>query len=158
MAVQKIDHNFGVNGHATAIKDFKRAHEENTAGLLNAFEGKEVDAPRPVHDPTHPDNQWPRMAHHPAKGEMPVGTNLKGVDDPSKRKAIQAANEKVWKDAMASGYRAEPYLRPQVALHDPATEKKITADELARLRGENAILSERLNQLLERFDAQGKTS
>ena len=152
MAVQVIDQNFGVDGHAQSMKDFRRAHNENSVGILNANEKLPVDLPRPVYDPKHPDNQWPVMMHHPEKGELAVGKNLKGILDDDQRKKVTAGNEKAKVDAMKSGYRAEPYPAPQVALMDPASEKKHQQDEMNKMRGQLTAMQDLLAKALAQND------
>jgi hypothetical protein len=151
MAVISADKKFGVNGHASSMKSFLRAHVEDSATLLNLAEDKDPDASRAPYDPNHPDNQWPTMMHHPEKGEMPVGTNLKGVVDipgqPSRRAAILKANQKAVVDAQAAGYRAEPYPAPQVTVLDPKTEKVELKRRLDEQQGQITALLDQLKRL-----------
>jgi hypothetical protein len=135
MAVQQIDEKFGVDGHAKSVAAFRRAHHENSEGILNAAEGKPTDAPRPTYDPAHVDNQWPVMLHHAVKGELPVGKNLKGVMGSRERSEIVAANETAFDAAIAQGYREEPYLKPQIYVMDPAAEKAALVAKIADLEG-----------------------
>lgn len=158
MGVQEINAEFGKDGHGDAIADFKRGHEENSAGLLNVLEGKKARAPRPPYDPNHPDNKWPIMVHHASKGELTVGTNLKGVTLPSERERITAENEKALAEALAVGYRRQPFVKPQIAIADPATEKALLVKKIAELEGQNALLSERFQQLMDRLDADAKAA
>jgi hypothetical protein len=150
MAVQSYNPNFGRNGHAASMRKFMEAHVADTASLLNLAEGKEVDATRPPYDPSHPDNQWPIMLHHPEKGELTVGASLVGVQDtpgqPSKRAAIQKGNEKLVADAIARGYRKEPYAKPQIAVLDPAAEKLELKRKLDEQQGQITMLLDRINK------------
>ena len=151
MAVQSYNPNFGKNGHAMSMKSFLQAHINDMATLLNLAEGKEAEAPRPFYDPNHPDNQWPTMLHHPEKGELTVGTSLVGVQDtpgaPSRRAAITKANEKLVADALANGYRKEPYAKPQIHVADPAAEKAELKRKMDEQQGQITVLMDKLNKL-----------
>ncbi len=146
MAVQVQDQQFGINGHEKSIAIFRRAHVENSNALLNHAEGLPVDAERPPYDPNHSDNKWPVMVHHAEKGELTVGKSLVGVPDPMVRNKIIAANEKALKDALASGYRAEPYPKPQIAVLDPAAEKAELKRKNDELQGQITALTDRVNK------------
>lgn len=136
MAVTSFGKNMGVDGHRESIKAFRRSHVENTEALLNLADGKEVDEARPAYDPSHPDNQWPVMVHHPVKGEMPVGTNLVGVQDEAARKRIATGNKKALSQAIEGGYRLEPFPKPHLTVHDPAVEKAELLRKNAELQGQ----------------------
>ena len=113
---------FGADGFADSHEGFLTAHEQNSKALINLAEGKPAKAARPAYDPAHPDNAWPLMLHS-SKGEITIGKSLKGVTNQGERAAIAKANELAKREAMALGYRPEPFVKPQVAVLDPATEK-----------------------------------
>ena len=113
---------FGADGHADSMEAFITSHNQNSTALLNLAEGKPAKAARPAYDPAHPDNAWPLMLHS-SKGEITIGKSLKGVTNQAERAAIAKANELAKREAMALGYRPEPFVKPQVAVLDPATEK-----------------------------------
>ena len=148
MAVQVHDQQFGINGHEKSIAIFRRAHVENSTALINHAEGKPVDHERPPYDPSHPDNKWPLMVHHAEKGELTVGRSLVGVEDPMTRNKITAANEKALAAAVASGYRAEPYPKPQVVVLDPATEKAELKRKNDELQGQITALTDLFNKAI----------
>jgi hypothetical protein len=137
----------GVDGLGESHAAFTRAHHENSAALLNLAEGRKKDAPRPAYDPNHPDNQWPVMLHHPAKGELTVGRSLKGISNPAERKAVTATNEEAVKAALKLGYRSEPYAKPQITVLDPAAEKAALVKQNEEVRGQLAELADKLAKL-----------
>ena len=111
---------FGADGHAESMEAFITNHEQDSRKLLNLAEGKPAKAARPTYDPSHPDNAWPLMLHS-SKGEITIGKSLRGVTNQAERAAIVKANELAKREAMALGYRTEPFVKPQVAVLDPAT-------------------------------------
>lgn len=147
MAVQVHDQGFGINGHQKSLAIARRAHIENSNALINHAEGKDVDTPRPVYDPDDPDNQWPVMVHHPSNGEKTIGVTLKGVEDTMARSRITAANKKALTEALAAGYRAEPYIKPQVAVLDPATEKAELLRKNNEMQGQLNTLHDLVSKL-----------
>jgi hypothetical protein len=157
MAVQAYDKDFGKDGYAENMMQFRQSHEQNTAGLLNVSEGKKVGAPRAPYDPNHPDNQWPVMVHHPVKGELTVGENLLGMPNMTERdkKARQfriQENEKALSAALGSGYRREPYAKPIIAMMDPVTEKANLAKDLAEKDGLIKAQNDQLAKLSARLE------
>ena len=149
MAVQAFGEQFAGNGHEESFAAFKSSHEANSTALLNLAEGKKTTEPRPPFDPNSPDNAWPLMVHHAAKGELTVGKNLKGVEDPRTRKDITQANEAALAVALKSGYRREPYIKPQVPVLDPAAEK---AALLRRIQEQDGLLNQQTDLLLRMED------
>ncbi len=83
---------------------------------------------------------------------------MKGVTLPSERERITAENEKALAEALAVGYRRQPFVKPQIAIADPATEKALLVKKIAELEGQNALLSERFQQLMDRLDADAKAA
>jgi len=153
MAVQAFEQNFGIDGHEQSVETFRNAHHGNTAALVNLMEGKKTNAPRPVYDPDHQDNQWPVMVHHAAKGELTVGRSLKGVEDARLRAQIVKDNESALATTLKTGYRAEPYIKPQVAVHDPATEKAALIKRNQELEGQVTAQGDALARMDERLKA-----
>lgn len=112
----------------------------NVSGIDTAT-GQPVDEdePRAAYDPTADRNQWPKMVYH-LDGREATVFNFKEV-----------------KEAEGKGYRTEPYLKPQVAVVDPATEKKLLLDRLNQLEAEktqNADIAFRAMQRLEGLEAR----
>lgn len=142
-----------VNGHGDSMDAFRQAHEANSRALINLLEHRAKNAPLPAYDPKHPDNSWPVMVYHPAKGELTVGKNLKGVEDPAARQRITRENKAKYDAAIADGYRDEPYLKPQIAVLDPASEKKALLDRNQELEGKIAVLTDQFAKLMARIDA-----
>lgn len=153
MSVQAFGEQFDGNGFDKSWEAHVTSHVQNSNALLNLAEGKKMSTLRPFYDPSHPDNQWPLMLHHPAKGELAVGTNLKGVSEPLTRQRIQRENEAAVKGALAGGYRREPYLKPQVAVMDPAAEKQALLRRNQELEGQLATTNDMLQKLSARLDA-----
>lgn len=153
MAVTSFGELFQGNGTDESLQATFRAHRENTDALLNLSEGKKTTAFREPYDPTHPDNQWPRMVHHPVKGELTLGKNLKGVTDARVRSQIEKSNKEELAKALASGYRLEPYVKPPVPLADPATEKLALLKRNEELAGQLNEQNDRQIKLLARFEA-----
>lgn len=147
MAVIAYNANFGKNGHADSMAAFMRAHTADTAALINLANGREPNDPLPPYDPNHPDNQWPKAAHHPTTGMLEVGTSLKGVTDSRQRASITAANEKAYAAALAAGHRAEPYAKPQITVLDPAREKLELKRQLDEQQGQITALLDQVTRL-----------
>ncbi len=136
------------NGHGDTMDSFRQAEITNSRVLLNLAAGRKKNAIAPVYDPDHADNAWPVMMFHPGLGERIVGTTLLGVSDEDARAAIEKANLKAVAQAKADGYRDEPYPKVQIALLDPAAEKKALTDKLTEQGGQIVALSEMVNKLL----------
>lgn len=123
MGVEVLGVGNEVDGHGDSVEAFRNANNSNAAALLNVSEGKKKNAPRPVHDPRHPDNHYPVMLYHSEYGEKIFGVSLLGVRDVAERKRLTSDNDGIVKAAIAAGYRAEPYIKPKIAVLDPAVEK-----------------------------------
>lgn len=152
MGVQVLGERIGENGHEDSYAAFLDSHVANTNALLNLAEDKPKNAARPPYNPSHPDNQWPLMVHHAAKGELTIGQTLKGLIDPGERKRLQGLNEVAKKEALAMGYRLEPYVKPQVAVLDPAIEKAALQKRVQEQDGQVASLTDTLTKALARLD------
>lgn len=149
MAIQVQAGQFGIDGHAKTMRIFRESHHSNSRGLVANSLGLEPDAELPDYDPEHQDNQWPRMVHSP-KGELAVGDNLKGVVGTAERGKILAANRAALDAALKSGYRKEPYVKPQVPVLDAATEKANLIKQNADLMGHITMQQD----LISRLDAR----
>lgn len=154
MGVFAPQENMGMDGLGDAHAAFVEAHESNSKQLLNLAEGRKKNEPRPVYDPSHPDNLWPLMVHHAAKGELTIGKTLKGVTSPSERAQITKANEKAKADALASGYRLEPYIKPQVAVLNPEAEKAALLRRNQELEGQINTLTDEFSKIRTMLEAQ----
>lgn len=124
------------NGHGDSMDAFRDSHLANSKILVNLANGRKKNAVTPPYDPEHPDNKWPLMIYHPAKGELVV-KNQEGLDE-----------------ALQNGYRTAPYLKPQVAVLDPAAEKKAMLEKNQELEG--LIIAQ--NDRLERMEAAFKAA
>lgn len=148
MGVHAPNEQMGADGLGESLAAHVESHESNTKQLLNLAEGKKKTDPRPFYNPDHPDNAWPVMLHHPGKSELTVGRTLKGVTSAAERAQVTKFNEKAKADALASGYRHEPYLKPQIAVLDPATEKAAMQKQNEDLRGQLAVLQDAVTKLV----------
>ena len=136
-----------IDGHGDAMEAFRTANNSNAAMLLNVSEKKKKNAPRPVYDPRHPDNGWPKMVYSAERGELVVGKSLVGVEDQGLRKRIVAENEAAIKEAFANGYRTEPYIKPRVAVLDPAVEKAEMLRKNQEMEGRIVALTDLVTKL-----------
>lgn len=136
------------NGHGDTMDAFRSAEISNSKVLLNLAAGRKKNAPQPVYSPDHADNAWPKMMFHPGLGERTVGVTLVGVTDEDARAALEKSNHKAVAQAKADGYRDEPYPKVQIALLDPAAEKKAMTDKITEQGGQLVALSEMVNKLL----------
>lgn len=136
------------NGHGDTMDLFRAAEIANSKVLLNLAAGRKKNAPQPVYDPDHSDNAWPKMMFHPGLGERTVGKSLIGVTDEDELAALEKANQKDVTKAKADGFRDEPYPKVQIALLDPAAEKKAMLDKITEQGGQLVALSEMVNKLL----------
>lgn len=136
------------NGHGDTMDLFRTAEIANSKVLLNLANGRKKNAPQPFYDPAHSDNAWPQMMFHPGLGERTVGVSLVGVTDEDARTALEKSNQKAVAQAKADGYRDEPYPKVQIALLDPAAEKKAMQDRITEQDGKLVALSEMVTKLL----------
>jgi hypothetical protein len=136
------------NGHGDTMDAFRQAEISNSKVLLNLAAGRKKNAVAPVYNPDHADNAWPKMMFHPGLGERTVGVSLVGVKDEDDRAAIEKSNLKAVAQAKADGYRDEPYPKVQIALLDPAAEKKAMQDKITDQDGKLVALAEMVSKLL----------
>jgi hypothetical protein len=136
------------NGHGDTMDSFRQAEIANSRILINLANGRKKNAPTPAYDPDHPDNASPKMMFHPGLGERIVGVSLVGLTDEDERTARERSNQKAVAQAKADGYREAPYPKVQIALLDPAAEKKALQDKLTEQSGQITALSEQVNKLL----------
>lgn len=144
------------NGHGDTMDSFRQAEISNSKVLLNLAAGRKKNAVAPSYDPDHSDNAWPKMMFHPGLGELVVGKTLLGITDEDARAIVEKANLKAVAQAMAGGYRSTPYPKVQIALLDPAAEKKAMQDKITEQDGKLVALAEQVSQLLAASTAAGK--
>ena len=142
------------DGFKESLNNFRRAHEANSAQLLNIAAGREKDDPLPEYDPDHADNQWPTVMYHAEYGAKIIGKSLVGLTG-AHRRETDVENKAALTAAEKSGYRAEPYRKPKVAVLDPESEKAALLARNKQLEGminaqtdEVAKLREAVNKLL----------
>lgn len=144
------------NGHGDTMESFLQSEIANSKVLINLAAGRKKNAPHPHYDPDHSDNAWPKMLFHPGLGERTVGKSLVGVNDEEARTAQEKSNHKAVAQAKADGYRDEPYPKVQIAVLDPAAEKKAMQDKLTEQSGQITALSEMVNKLMAATPKKGK--
>jgi hypothetical protein len=144
-----------INGYGDAMDAFRASHEQNSRQLVNLANGRKKNAVIPSYDPDHPDNQWPLMVYHPEKGELAVGRNLVGLVGIVRADA-EKTNKAQLADALKSGYRKEPYLKPQVVVLDPAVEKAAMLAKQNELQGVIVSQNDVLQKLMARLEALEK--
>ncbi len=136
------------NGHGDTMDLFRSAEIANSKVLLNLAAGRKKNAPQPVYNPDHADNAWPKMMFHPGLGERTVGVSLVGTTDEDARAAIEKANDKAVALAKSEGFRETPYPKVQIAVLDPAAEKKAMLDKATEQDGKIVALTEQVKKLL----------
>lgn len=129
------------DGMAMALRVHADAHRLNGVALLNhadavkaIAEGRK-DVPK-LSDPRPPylKQEWPKHVYH--------------ADGRDK----QVADKNDLKDAVAVGFRTEPYRAVRVAVLDPAIEKAKLQAEMAEKDGKIATLGDALATLTAKFD------
>ena len=123
-----------MGGLKESLAKFRKHHHDVGDALLNISgvgtpNGESVDQDEPR--PTYVHQDYPRTMYH-------ADLRQETVQDATEQKALEA-----------QGFRTKPYARPQIAVHDPATEKKELVDRNRELQGT-------ISQLLERLEALEK--
>lgn len=111
--------------------EFRKHHKEVGDALINLGEGKDTEDPRPEYT----FQAYPQMIYHADGDEKIVNSDL----------------EK--KEYLAKGFREKPYLKPQVAVLDPAIEKKALMDQNKQLQQLLTIQGEQMATMMERMEA-----
>lgn len=135
-------------GHGDTMDSFRNAEIQNSKILINLASGRKKNAVAPHYDPTHADHAWPKMLFHPGEGERTVGVTLFGIKDEDARDAQEKANKKAETQAKADGFRDEPYAKVQIAVLDPAAEKKALLDKNIELEGKLATLADQVAKMM----------
>lgn len=146
MAVEVLGVPGESNGYGDSMDAFRNAHRDNSRIILNLAAGRGKNDHAPAHDPTHPDNQWPVMVYHPEKGEKTIGVNLLGLKGAARKEAEQA-NEAALTLAVKLGFRSDPYLKPQIAVLDPAVEKAAIIAKNHELEGKIVAQADDISKL-----------
>lgn len=158
MAVEVLGVQGEVDGYGDSMGAFRNANDSNSKVLLNIADGKvgkNRHDPRPPHDHNHPDNQWPVWMHSPG-GDKLFGKSVKGIDDPRVRQRVIAANEAAVEEAKKTGFRMEPYPKPQIAVLDPAAEKAAQEAKTRDLEAKLVAAHDLINKFTERLTALEK--
>ena len=161
MAVEVLGVPGEVNGYGDSMDAFRSAHETNSRILVNLIlmdadkaagiqTKRKKNDPAVAYDPNHPDNQWPVMYYHAEKGEKVFGSSLVGLRGDARRRT-EADNKAALATAQKEGWRAEPYLKPQIAVLDPAVEKAAMVAKNQQLEGQLVQANDTLRKLEERL-------
>jgi hypothetical protein len=113
--------NSGMGGLKESLTKFRKHHEEVGDALMNVSGVGTVTGDAMDKDEVRPPYvhaEWPRMYFH-ADGRQEVAAT------PADGEAFEAR-----------GFRKAPYLKPQIAVLDPATEKKALMDTNAQLQAQ----------------------
>lgn len=116
---------------------FRKHHIEVGDALLNVsgigtIDGKPKDKDEPR--PPYKKQDLPKMLYHPEKGEH-----------------ICYSKAEV-EEKLKTGWRKEPYRKPQVALEDPRAEKFALQKQLKEKDGQITALGDQLQRALDRLD------
>jgi hypothetical protein len=148
MAVEVVGIGGELDGYGDSMRAFRSAHEGNTAVLLNLAAGRKKNDPAPPYDPNNPDNAWPVMVYHAEFGEKVIGQSLTSLDK-SVRSHIEGQNKSDLAAALKQGWRRDQYIKPQVAVLDPAVEKAAVLKKNQELEGKIVAQADQLAKLTE---------
>jgi hypothetical protein len=157
MAVQVSGAGYERDGYKESMTKFRQAHINNTNALINIAAGRDPEEELPPYDPDHPDNKWPKMIFHPSKGELTIGKSLVGLTG-TRRRETEKENQDTLEAALNVGYRTTPYVKPQIAVLDPAVEKAALMKRNQELEGMITQQADALSQLkaaVEKLQQQG---
>lgn len=115
---------------------FRKHHAAVGLALMNVQEGRDKDDDRAPYK----FQAWPTMLHHPD-----------GRDEAAQDERERAA-------LLKRGFRAEPYLKPQVAVLDPATEKKTLLDQNQQFQAQLTIMADQQAKLLAQLEELKRNS
>ncbi len=87
------------------------------------------------------------MVYHPEKGGLSVGKSLVGLMGGARAEA-ERENKAALAQSAKNGYRAEPYLKPQIVVLDPALEKAELKRKNDELQGQITALTDLVNKAL----------
>jgi len=146
MAVEVIGVPGESNGYGDSMDAFRNAHRDNSRIILNLAQGRKKNDPAPAFDPAHPDNAWPLMIYHPEFGEKVIGQHLNHLDK-SVRMHLEGQNKAELAAALKAGWRKEPYVKPQIAVLDPAVEKAAMKAKNDELEGKIVAQADELSKL-----------
>ncbi len=123
----------------------QRKHNQDVAEKLLNISGIGTQGGQPVHmddpRPAYAHQQFPKMLYKPDPGE-------KG------EKIVLTQTEMAV--AIQDGWREEPYPRVQIAVLDPASEKKALLDTNNQLQSQLIKMQEQMNQMAEQMAAAAK--
>ncbi len=128
----------GMGGLKESISKFRKHHGEVGDALMNisglgTVTGDPVDKDEPR--PAYHHAEWPMMIYH-ADG---------------RERVVQDHRE--YEEWRGKGFRDDPYPKPQVAVLDPATEKKALMETNRQLQGQVTTQQDLIDRLSARLDA-----
>lgn len=125
----------------------QRRHNDEVAKALLNISGIDTVTGEPVHKddprPVYVHKQFPKMLYKPDPGE-------KG------EKVVLTSTEMAV--ALQDGWREEPYPKVQIAVLDPATEKKNLLDTNNQLQAQLVLQNELMQKMAARLEEIEKTS
>lgn len=128
----------GMGGLRESQAAFRKHHKEVGDALLN-ISGLDTPTGGPVDkdEARQPyiRQEWPKMIYH-ADGRELI------VHDDTERQ-----------DHFKRGFRNDPYIKPKVAVNDPATEKKALMDTNTQLQAQLTQQNELILRMAERLEA-----
>jgi hypothetical protein len=129
-----------MGGLKESLTAFRKHHKEVGAALLNisgvgTVTGGPVD--KDEERPAYRHQEWPIMLYHADGREVIVG-------DPD---APEGRNKADIKAHLDLGFRREPYVKPQIQVLDPATEKKELLATNRQLQAQITLMNEQLQKL-----------
>lgn len=125
-------------GFKAAMKEHREHNAKQAAQLLQLADGLDHDDERGP----YVYQGFPKMLYKPDPGEK----GEKVVMNPDQMAV-----------AIQDGWREEPYPRLQIAVHDPATEKKALVDQNNQMAAQLVLQAEVIQKLTDRFDALEKS-
>lgn len=117
------------HGLEEGVAEFNDHHSKVAVALMNIAEHKNPKNPRPVYK----HQSYPTRLYHAD------GRDFVAEDEEQKERAEQR------------GFRAEPYLKPVIAVLDPKVEKAQLETKLAAKDGQINTLNDQLQRLEQRF-------
>lgn len=111
-------------GFKQSMKAFRSHHKDQGDQLLNIADGLDKDDPRAAY--VH--QQFPKMLYKPTD-----------------EKVVLHEQEEL--DAVSAGWREKPYPKVQIAVLDPATEKKALLDTNNQLQAQMIRMQEQMDKM-----------
>lgn len=138
---ENAKHNKAVADALLNVSGINTIVRDETGKIIERGSNKAVheDEEREAYNPNDDRNQWPKMMYH------------------SDGREVLVFNFVETKDAASKGYREQPYLKAQVAVMDPAEEKKRLLDRLNHMEAEKNQATDLAIRAMQRLeDLEGR--